>query len=144
MTAASLTVMQLGIYGVDDQVHYLSFMDVTNYLVIIINNSGYNSASSLCYCRERWVLHSTKEYAERVIAQTGLQKPSNETLTRVSQELFQEFQSTGLNIPQPLFKKAHRWYAILLELLISWFTIISQHTYYKCWTNFLGSADFDY
>ncbi|XP_015888352.2 uncharacterized protein LOC107423324 isoform X2 [Ziziphus jujuba] len=58
---------------------------------------------------ERWVLHSTKEYAESVIAQAGLKKPSDETLTRVSEELLQEFQRTGLNISQPIFKKAHRW-----------------------------------
>ncbi|KAF3441124.1 hypothetical protein FNV43_RR15035 [Rhamnella rubrinervis] len=58
---------------------------------------------------ERWVLHSTMEYAQNVISQTGLQKPSDETLTRVSEELFQELGSMGLNIPQPHFKKAHRW-----------------------------------
>ncbi|KAL6283274.1 hypothetical protein ACE6H2_014203 [Prunus campanulata] len=58
---------------------------------------------------ERWVLHSTMEYAQTIIAQTGLQKPSNATLTKVAEELFQELQSMGLNISQPLFKKAHRW-----------------------------------
>ncbi|KAG5578814.1 hypothetical protein H5410_049441 [Solanum commersonii] len=57
---------------------------------------------------ERWVLHSTAEYAQDVIAQTGLQKPSSATLTKVAEELFQEFQSTKLSIPQAFFKKAHR------------------------------------
>ncbi|KAK9275042.1 hypothetical protein L1049_022300 [Liquidambar formosana] len=58
---------------------------------------------------ECWVLHSTMEYARGVISQTGLRKPSNATLTKVAEELFQEFQSTGLNISQPFFMKAHRW-----------------------------------
>ncbi|KAJ7948894.1 FAD/NAD(P)-binding oxidoreductase family protein [Quillaja saponaria] len=58
---------------------------------------------------ERWILHSTPEYADRIIAQTGLQKPSDATLTKVAEELLQELQSTGLNIPQPFFKRAHRW-----------------------------------
>ncbi|KAM5586604.1 hypothetical protein ABKV19_005502 [Rosa sericea] len=58
---------------------------------------------------ERWVLHSTMEYAQRIIAQTGLQKLSDATLTKVAEELFQELQSLGLNISQPFFKKAHRW-----------------------------------
>ncbi|XP_028760586.1 uncharacterized protein LOC114719273 [Neltuma alba] len=58
---------------------------------------------------ERWVLHSTAEYAENIIAQTGLRKPSDTTLKKVADELFQEFQSTGLDISQPFFKKAHRW-----------------------------------
>ncbi|KAM1591967.1 hypothetical protein FF1_035854 [Malus domestica] len=49
------------------------------------------------------------EYAQSVIAQTGLQKLSNATLTKVAEELFQEFQSMGLNIPHAFFKKAHRW-----------------------------------
>ncbi|XP_057485161.1 uncharacterized protein LOC130771557 isoform X2 [Actinidia eriantha] len=58
---------------------------------------------------EQWVLHSTDEYAKGVIAQMGLKKPSNEALAKVADELFQEFLDTGLNIPQPFFKKAHRW-----------------------------------
>ncbi|KAJ1430707.1 hypothetical protein SESBI_07532 [Sesbania bispinosa] len=58
---------------------------------------------------ERWVLHSTAEYAQDIIAQTGLKKPSETTLNKVAEELFQEFQRTGLNISQPFFKKAHRW-----------------------------------
>jgi hypothetical protein len=58
---------------------------------------------------ERWVLHSTAEYAENIIAQTGLKKPSDVTLNKVAEELFQEFQSTGANVSQPFFKKAHRW-----------------------------------
>lgn len=58
---------------------------------------------------ERWVLHSTAEYANSIIAQTGFLKPSEATLTRVAEDLFRELQNTGLNIPQPFFKKAHRW-----------------------------------
>ncbi|XP_061339268.1 uncharacterized protein LOC133285960 [Gastrolobium bilobum] len=58
---------------------------------------------------ERWVLHSTAEYAEDIIAQTGMKKPSDITLNKVTEQLFQEFQSTGLNISQPFFKRAHRW-----------------------------------
>lgn len=55
------------------------------------------------------MLHSTANYARGVIAQTGLQKPSSAILTKVAEELFQEFQSIGLNIPRPFFMKAHRW-----------------------------------
>ncbi|KAL8505358.1 hypothetical protein ACS0TY_016556 [Phlomoides rotata] len=58
---------------------------------------------------DRWVLHSTAKYAELVISQTGFQKPSSSLLTKVAEELFQEFQRTGLDISQPFFKKAHRW-----------------------------------
>ncbi|XP_043690328.1 renalase isoform X2 [Telopea speciosissima] len=58
---------------------------------------------------ECWVLHSTAEYAKGVISQTGLQKPSNTTLTKVAEELFQEFRSSGLHLPDPFFVKAHRW-----------------------------------
>ncbi|KAI5674598.1 hypothetical protein M9H77_14962 [Catharanthus roseus] len=58
---------------------------------------------------ERWVLHSSLEYAEGIIAQTGLQKPSSETLMKVAEELFREFQRTGICLSQPFFKKAHRW-----------------------------------
>ncbi|KAL1566930.1 renalase-like isoform X1 [Salvia divinorum] len=58
---------------------------------------------------ERWVLHSTAKYAELIISQAGLQKPSPALLTKVAEELFQEFQRTGIDIPQPFFKKAHRW-----------------------------------
>ncbi|XP_059282748.1 uncharacterized protein LOC132036424 [Lycium ferocissimum] len=58
---------------------------------------------------ECWVLHSTPEYAQDVVAQTGLQKPSSATLAKVAEELFQEFQSTQLSIPHAFFKKAHRW-----------------------------------
>lgn len=60
---------------------------------------------------ERWVLHSTREYAERVIAEVGLKKPSEALLKRVAEELLQELQGTGLNIPQPFLARAHRWYA---------------------------------
>ncbi|KDP43403.1 hypothetical protein JCGZ_26558 [Jatropha curcas] len=58
---------------------------------------------------ERWVLHSTIKYAKDIIAQTGPQKPSSETLTKVAEDLFQEFESTGLNSSRPFFRKAHRW-----------------------------------
>ncbi|KAL6998995.1 hypothetical protein U1Q18_000162 [Sarracenia purpurea var. burkii] len=58
---------------------------------------------------EQWVLHSTDKYAKGVIAQSGLQKPSNSVLNKVADDLFQEFQDMGLNIPPPFFKKAHRW-----------------------------------
>ncbi|TYG87049.1 hypothetical protein ES288_A13G181400v1 [Gossypium darwinii] len=58
---------------------------------------------------ERWVLHSTTEYAKDVIAQSGLEKPSKETLSKVGNEMLQEFLGTGLTIPQPFFMKAHRW-----------------------------------
>ncbi|KAK9093272.1 hypothetical protein Syun_028183 [Stephania yunnanensis] len=60
-------------------------------------------------CSECWVLHSTAEYARRVIAQYGLQKPSTFLLSKVAEELLKEFQSTDLNIPHPFFMKAHRW-----------------------------------
>ena len=62
-------------------------------------------------CSERWVLHSTAKYAELIISQAGLQKPSPALLTKVAEELFQEFQRTGIDIAQPFFKKAHRWFA---------------------------------
>ncbi|XP_051134907.1 uncharacterized protein LOC127254073 isoform X2 [Andrographis paniculata] len=58
---------------------------------------------------ELWVLHSTAEYAQHIISQAGFQKPSSALLTKVAEELFEEFQSTGLDISQPYFKKAHRW-----------------------------------
>ncbi|KAK7243956.1 hypothetical protein RIF29_38771 [Crotalaria pallida] len=69
-------------------------------------DSSKPSRSTEC---ERWVLHSTAEYAEDIIAQTGLKKPSDTTLKKVAEQLFHEFQSTGFNISQPIFKKAHRW-----------------------------------
>ena len=59
-------------------------------------------------CSERWVLHSTMEYAQGVISETGLQKPSEETLTRVSEELFEELRSRGVITSQPFHKKALR------------------------------------
>ncbi|POO03210.1 Amine oxidase [Trema orientale] len=58
---------------------------------------------------ERWILHSTEEYAQSIISQTGLQKPSDAILRRVSEELLQAFQSTGINTSQLFYKKAHRW-----------------------------------
>ena len=65
------------------------------------------------------MLHSTANYASGVIAQTGLQKPSSATLTKVAEDLFREFQSIGLNIPQPFFMKAHRWLVLRLMPLLS-------------------------
>jgi len=38
--------------------------------------------------------------------------------------LFQEFQSIGLNIPQPFFMKAHRW--LVLRLMPYIFIIITS------------------
>lgn len=58
---------------------------------------------------QSWVLHSTSEYAMSVIEKNSLKKPSNEVLLKIADELFQEFKATGLNIPKPLFMKAHRW-----------------------------------
>ncbi|KAK9085872.1 hypothetical protein Sjap_026283 [Stephania japonica] len=58
---------------------------------------------------ECWVLHSTEEYAKRVITQFGLRMPSVSLLSKVAEELLQEFQKTVLGIPQPIFIKAHRW-----------------------------------
>ncbi|XP_074354182.1 uncharacterized protein LOC141693077 isoform X1 [Apium graveolens] len=65
---------------------------------------------------ENWVLHSTAEYAENVIAQTGLQNLPAATLDKIAEELFQEFQNTGLNIPRPFFKRAHRCLQGLIRL----------------------------
>uniref|UniRef100_A0ACD5X9F2 Uncharacterized protein n=3 Tax=Avena sativa TaxID=4498 RepID=A0ACD5X9F2_AVESA len=59
--------------------------------------------------RQSWVLRSTAEYASKVINSMGPRKPSAEALAKVAEELFKEFQATGLNIPQPIFMKAHRW-----------------------------------
>lgn len=64
---------------------------------------------------ENWVLHSTAEYAENIIAETGLQKLPAATLDKIAEELFQEFQNTGLSIPRPFFKRAHRWLVSKLQ-----------------------------
>ncbi|KAM7268997.1 hypothetical protein ACFE04_024494 [Oxalis oulophora] len=58
---------------------------------------------------ERWVLHSTMEYAKDIIARSGLQKPSNETLTKVAEDMLKEFEGAGFFVTQPFFRKAHRW-----------------------------------
>ncbi|KAM7492838.1 hypothetical protein LguiA_035759 [Lonicera macranthoides] len=58
---------------------------------------------------EQWVVHSTAEYADGIIARSGLQKLSNATLAQVAEELFLELERSGLRFPQPVFKKAHRW-----------------------------------
>ncbi|GJY92082.1 ATP-dependent DNA helicase PIF1-like protein, partial [Tanacetum coccineum] len=49
------------------------------------------------------------QYAEKIIAKAGLQKPSNAALTEIAEELFKEFQRTGFDMSAPFFKKAHRW-----------------------------------
>ena len=59
---------------------------------------------------QSWVLRSTAEYASKVINSMGPRKPSADALAKVAEELFKEFQATGLNIPQPIFMKAHRWW----------------------------------
>lgn len=64
---------------------------------------------------QSWVLRSTAEYASKVIDSMGPRKPSADALAKVAEELFREFQATGLNIPQPIFMKAHRW-------LVFWMT----------------------
>ncbi|KAL7584176.1 uncharacterized protein LOC111895546 isoform X1 [Lactuca sativa] len=58
---------------------------------------------------ERWVLRSTEKYAEGIIGKAGLEKPSNAALAEIAEQLFQEFQRTGLDVSLPFFKKAHRW-----------------------------------
>ncbi|KAL9322058.1 hypothetical protein ACSQ67_010111 [Phaseolus vulgaris] len=83
-----------------------------------------SSKPSRSTASERWVLHSTPEYAENIIAQTGLKKPSDITLNKVAEQLFQEFQSTGLIISQPFFKKAHRWQK--LGCLYLWWIIMGS------------------
>ncbi|KAG9439652.1 hypothetical protein H6P81_019817 [Aristolochia fimbriata] len=80
--------------------------DVLNWAACDSCKPGRGVASDTSEC---WVLHSTSEYAEGIIRQTGLQKPSHSTLTKVAEDIFKEFQSTGLDIPQPFFMKAHRW-----------------------------------
>jgi len=82
------------------------------FLWIIDENSSFliDISILLFMFSECWVLHSTAEYAASVIARTGLQKLSNDTLAKVAEELFQEFLASGLNIPRPFFMKAHRWY----------------------------------
>lgn len=57
-------------------------------------------------------MHSTAEYAEGIIARSGLQKLSNAILAQVAEELFLELERSGLRFPQPVFKKAHRWLVI--------------------------------
>ncbi|KAK9093274.1 hypothetical protein Syun_028185 [Stephania yunnanensis] len=58
---------------------------------------------------ESWVLHSTEEYAKRVIIQYGLQMRSISLLSNVVEKLQQEFQKIVLGIPRPFFVNAHRW-----------------------------------
>ncbi|KAF3321637.1 NAD(P)-binding Rossmann-like domain-containing protein [Carex littledalei] len=68
---------------------------------------------------QSWVLHSTSEYATSVIEKSSLKKLSNEVLLKIADELFQEFKATGLNIPKPLFMKAHRWGSAFPALAVS-------------------------
>ncbi|WOL08953.1 hypothetical protein Cni_G17706 [Canna indica] len=67
---------------------------------------GRSCASPNCEC---WVLHSTAEYAHGVISKTGLKKLSSDALVEVAKDLLHEFQNTGINVPHPIFMKAHRW-----------------------------------
>uniref|UniRef100_A0A1D1YKJ4 Protoporphyrinogen oxidase, chloroplastic/mitochondrial n=2 Tax=Anthurium amnicola TaxID=1678845 RepID=A0A1D1YKJ4_9ARAE len=67
---------------------------------------GRFNASSISEC---WVLHSTAEYAAGVISKIGLKKPTTSTLVEVAEELFREFERTGLATSRPFFMKAHRW-----------------------------------
>ncbi|KVI02382.1 hypothetical protein Ccrd_019338 [Cynara cardunculus var. scolymus] len=57
----------------------------------------------------KWAICDSKKYAEGIIARDGLQKPSNAALAEIAEELFGEFQRTGLDVSVPFFKKAHRW-----------------------------------
>uniref|UniRef100_A0A0D9ZE04 Amine oxidase domain-containing protein n=1 Tax=Oryza glumipatula TaxID=40148 RepID=A0A0D9ZE04_9ORYZ len=68
---------------------------------------------------QSWVLHSTAEYASKVINNIGPRKPSADALAKVAEELLKEFQATGLNIPQPIFMKAHRWGSAFPAIAIS-------------------------
>lgn len=57
---------------------------------------------------ECWVLQSTPEYAQEVIEEAGLDKPSEELLSAVTHTLLEDFKDIG-ETPAPLFAKAHRW-----------------------------------
>ncbi|CAA6657931.1 unnamed protein product [Spirodela intermedia] len=63
-------------------------------------------SSSNCEC---WVLHSTAEYAAGIISKTGIKKHTSAALIEIAEELFREFESTGLVTSRPFFMKAHRW-----------------------------------
>ncbi|OEL23452.1 hypothetical protein BAE44_0015527 [Dichanthelium oligosanthes] len=93
-------------------------------LMVPVHGFSFNNSDSLswAFCdsskpgracvppnRQSWILHSTTEYASKVINIIGLRKPSADALAKVAEELFREFQATGLSIPQPIFMKAHRW-----------------------------------
>ena len=76
------------------------------------------------------------EYAKGVVSQVGLQKPSSSTLAKVAEELFIEFQRTGLTMPQPFFKKAHRWLvSTYIYIFIVHFPLFCKkiHLRYKNW-----------
>ncbi|RRT82606.1 hypothetical protein B296_00000121, partial [Ensete ventricosum] len=81
---------------------------------------------------ECWVLHSTAEYAQGVIARTGLKKLSSGALSKVAEELLREFQATGINIPHPFFMKAHRWLVQMFRCRGSAFPAIAIGGDEKC------------
>ncbi|RWW31494.1 hypothetical protein GW17_00003871, partial [Ensete ventricosum] len=81
---------------------------------------------------ECWVLHSTAEYAQGVIARTGLKKLSSDALSKVAEELLREFQATGINIPHPFFMKAHRWLVQMFRCRGSAFPAIAIGGDEKC------------
>jgi hypothetical protein len=81
-----------------------SLIHIPHYMFIIFFMCFRVNVSS-----QSWVLYSTSEYAASIIEKNSLKKPSNEILSKIAEELFQEFKATGLNIPKPIFMKAHRW-----------------------------------
>ena len=56
------------------------------------------------------MVHSTEEYANGIINQAGLGKPSNELLNAVANDLLTGFHTVVPNLPSPSYMKAHRWY----------------------------------
>lgn len=62
-------------------------------------------------------MRSTEKYAEGIIGKAGLEKPSNAALAEIAEQLFQEFQRTGLDVSLPFFKKAHRWFLLFTQTL---------------------------
>lgn len=65
-----------------------------------------------------WVLQSTSEYAQSVIDEAGLKKPSEELLSSVAKTLFMQFEHIG-GIPSPSFTKAHRWGSAFPNVIIA-------------------------
>ncbi|PWZ56967.1 Renalase [Zea mays] len=99
-------------------VHGFSFNN-SNSLSWAFCNSSKPGRACVPPNRQSWVLHSTTEYASKVINNIGPRKPSAEALAKVAEELFREFQATGLSIPRPIFMKAHRWGAAFPAIAIS-------------------------